>query len=67
MSDSDLAGNAGKPQYRRGIKSFVIRAGRLTKGQQGALDRQWSTMGLELEQGPIVPAEVFGREQQKAG
>jgi len=51
-----------KPQYRRGIKSFVIRAGRLTKGQQGALDRQWPVMGLTLEQGPINPVDVFGRD-----
>jgi tRNA (guanine-N7-)-methyltransferase len=51
-----------QPTYRRGIKSFVIRAGRLTKGQQGALDRQWSIMGLELTDGPIVPSEVFGRD-----
>ena len=32
--------SSDKPQYRRGIKSFVIRAGRLTKGQQGGLERQ---------------------------
>lgn len=51
-----------KPQYRRGIKSFVIRAGRLTKGQEGALERQWPVMGLELAQGPLNPVEVFGRD-----
>ena len=51
-----------KPAYRRGIKSFVIRAGRLTKGQEGALERQWPAMGLELTDGPIVPSEVFGRD-----
>lgn len=50
-----------KPTFRRGIKSFVIRAGRLTKGQEGGLERQWPIMGLELEQGTINPAEVFGR------
>jgi tRNA (guanine-N7-)-methyltransferase len=55
-------GSEEKPQYRRGIKSFVIRAGRLTKGQEGALERQWPVMGMTLEQGPIVPAEVFGRD-----
>lgn len=50
-----------KPTFRRGIKSFVIRAGRLTKGQEGGLERQWPIMGLELEQGTINLAEVFGR------
>ena len=48
--------------YRRGIKSFVIRAGRLTKGQQGGLDRQWPTMGLTLDQGPLDPDTVFSRK-----
>src|SRR5690606_193865 len=51
-----------QPKYMRAIKSFVIRAGRLTKGQQGALDRQWPVMGLELAQGPINPVQVFGRD-----
>ena len=51
-----------KPQYRRGIKSFVIRAGRLTKGQEGGLERQWPVMGLELAQGPVNPVDVFGRD-----
>lgn len=48
-------------QHHRSIRSFVIRAGRLTKGQEGALERQWANMGLEIAQGPINPAEVFGR------
>lgn len=48
--------------FRRGIKSFVIRAGRLTKGQEGALERQWPQMGLEIAQGTINPSAVFGRE-----
>ncbi len=52
----------GKKEYRRGIKSFVIRAGRLTKGQEGALERQWPNMGMELEDGPIDPEQVFGRD-----
>ncbi len=51
-----------QPKYMRAIKSFVIRAGRLTKGQQGALDRQWPVMGLELAQGPVNPVQVFGRD-----
>src|SRR5690606_11044365 len=49
-----------QPKYMRPIKSFVIRAGRLTKGHQGAVDRQWPVMGLELAQGPVNPVQVFG-------
>ncbi|MDF1763100.1 MAG: tRNA (guanosine(46)-N7)-methyltransferase TrmB, partial [Oleibacter sp.] len=48
--------------YRRGIKSFVIRAGRLTKGQEGALERQWPSMGVELSDGIIQPSDIFGRD-----
>lgn len=51
-----------KPVYRRGIKSFVIRAGRLTKGQELALERKWSEWGMELADGPINPPILFGRE-----
>jgi len=51
-----------KPVYRRGIKSFVIRAGRLTKGQELALERKWSEWGVELADGEINPTELFGRE-----
>lgn len=60
--NSDEADKDQASPYRRGIKSFVIRAGRLTKGQQGGLDRQWSTMGLTLDQGPLDPQAVFSRE-----
>ncbi|MFY9180607.1 MAG: tRNA (guanosine(46)-N7)-methyltransferase TrmB, partial [Venatoribacter sp.] len=49
-------------EHRRTIRSFVIRAGRLTKGQESALERQWQNMGLEIASGPIQPAEVFGRQ-----
>ncbi len=52
---------AEKPTYRRGIKSFVIRTGRLTKGQEGALERQWPILGRELSDGPLNPDSLFGR------
>lgn len=62
VAADEVAGKDDKPVYRRGIKSFVIRAGRLTKGQEGALERQWPTMGMELSDGVINPTEVFGRD-----
>lgn len=61
-SEADTHSSTEKKQYRRGIKSFVIRAGRLTKGQEGALERQWPIMGMELEDGPIDLKQVFGRD-----
>jgi len=47
-------------QFPRKIKSFIRRQGRLTAGQQLALDNQWHVYGLD----PNIDydfAEVFGR------
>lgn len=47
-----------EPKHRR-IRSFVLRAGRMTDGQQRAMDAQWPTYGLELSDGLIdLPAPV---------
>lgn len=47
-------------KYIRTIKSFVKREGRLTKGQQAALDQFWPTMGLEHQNGLLDFEQVFG-------
>lgn len=47
-------------KYIRTIKSFVKREGRLTKGQQAALDQHWPTMGLEHAQGLVNFEQLFG-------
>ncbi|WP_255611904.1 tRNA (guanosine(46)-N7)-methyltransferase TrmB [Marinobacterium arenosum] len=46
----------------RRVRSFVLRTGRMTEGQQRAMDQNWPLMGLELANGMIDPADVFGRE-----
>ncbi len=46
----------------RRIRSFVRRQGRLTKGQQYALDHIWPVMGVEFQPEPIAIEQVFGRE-----
>jgi len=46
----------------RRIRSFVRRQGRLTKGQQFALDNFWPVMGLEFQAEPVDLAAVFGRD-----
>lgn len=46
----------------RRVRSFVVRAGRMTEGQQRALEQNWPQYGLELAQGVLNYAEVFGRE-----
>lgn len=45
----------------RRIRSFVLRAGRMTRGQEMAFEHYWPEAGLTLEQGLIDPVEVFGR------
>lgn len=47
------------PPQRR-LRSFVRREGRLTPGQQRALDRLWPLYGLSCSI-PLDPQQVFGR------
>jgi len=47
---------------RKGIRSFVLRQGRMTSGQRSAYERSWSNYGLTREQGVIDPRQIFGRE-----
>lgn len=47
---------------KRTIRSFVMRTGRLTEGQAGALERVWPKLGLEADQDFIVE-EVFENPQ----
>ena len=52
-------GAAERPH--RGIKSFVMRSGRMTEGQQRGLDLGWPQFGLQLEDGLRDFDQVFGR------
>lgn len=47
---------------RREIKSFVMRGGRMTPGQQRGLDEGWPRFGRELDDGPVNLQQLFGRE-----
>ncbi len=53
--------HAEQPKYLRRIRSFVLREGRLTKGQQRSLELFWPTMGLEHQAQPYDFSQVFGR------
>ena len=48
-------------EYRRTIRSFVRRAGRLTASQQRALDELWPSVGIEYEDVPLEWETLFGR------
>ncbi|WP_038052549.1 tRNA (guanosine(46)-N7)-methyltransferase TrmB [Thioalkalivibrio sp. ALJ1] len=62
MKEPANAGAEDKPFYRR-IRSFVRREGRLTPGQQRALDDLFPRFGLPLPEpaAPLDLAEIFGR------
>ncbi|MCH8499363.1 MAG: tRNA (guanosine(46)-N7)-methyltransferase TrmB [Marinobacter sp.] len=63
MSEQDKTEAPSSPvTTRRGVRSFVIRQGRMTDGQKKAYDRHWAKYGLTREQGVIDPRLVFGRE-----
>lgn len=47
---------------RRGVRSFVLRQGRMTEGQKKAYERSWPKFGLSRENGMIDPRQVFGRD-----
>lgn len=52
-----------KPEFKqKPVRSFVIRAGRMTDGQKNAFSQFWPSYGLSLFDGAIDPAAVFGRE-----
>lgn len=64
MTEYKSASDAsGGDVYIRKIRSFVRREGRLTKGQAGALERQWPTMGIDFDGQPIRFHEIFGNDQ----
>lgn len=46
----------------RRIRSFVRRQGRLTKGQQHAVDHYWPEMGADYQAEPLNLSQLFGRE-----
>jgi tRNA (guanine-N7-)-methyltransferase len=46
---------------RRPVKSFVLRGGRMTTGQERAYAAYWPRLGLERADGLFDPARSFGR------
>ena len=50
-----------EPDKRRPIRSYVLRSGRMTPGQQRAFDENWQRWGLEHTGGALPFAATFGR------
>lgn len=61
MSDDLNSDDTRDEQHRRRIRSFVLRQGRMTPGQQRAFDESWSRWGLQRAAGAPDWATVFGR------
>lgn len=59
--DEKIQGD-GAPHHRP-VRSFVLRAGRLTEGQQRALDELWPLYGLEASESEIDPVSLFGNDR----
>jgi len=50
-----------KPEFRRAVRSFVLRGGRMTPGQQRAFARLWPQYGIEFGAGQRIDlAASFG-------
>lgn len=49
------------PAAARGVRSYVVRAGRITPAQQRALEELWPRYGVELAAQPIDPRTLFAR------
>jgi tRNA (guanine-N7-)-methyltransferase len=47
--------------HRRAVRSFVVRAGRMTAAQERAWVELWPRYGVETGAAPLDPATVFGR------
>ena len=55
-----------RPEYReKSIRSYVVRAGRMTEAQRKAFEVSWPVYGLKLADGAIDTDVIFGRTGQK--
>ena len=43
----------------RSLRTFVLRQGRLTQGQQKNLEDHWATVGIDVGDSPITPCDYF--------
>jgi len=57
-----VTGGAGPQAHRRSVRSFVVRAGRMTVAQERAWRELWPRYGIEDGEDVLDLAAVFGRE-----
>lgn len=61
MTDDQSGDSADTSPRHRGIRSFVIRGGRATVGQQRALDELWPRYGIEFDPRGVDLNQIFAR------
>ncbi|HTT05487.1 MAG TPA: tRNA (guanosine(46)-N7)-methyltransferase TrmB [Steroidobacteraceae bacterium] len=54
-------GAASRPPDARGVRSYVVRAGRITPAQQRALEQLWPRYGVDFAGEPLDLPALFGR------
>lgn len=55
-----------RPEYKKkSIRSYVVRAGRMTEGQKAAFDKYWPDYGLSLHSGKVDIDTTFGRSSPR--
>lgn len=57
-----MSDNTDQPKYSRAIRSFVKREGKLTKGQQNAIDELWTSFGVDLSYHLLDLEQLFARQ-----
>ncbi len=67
MTDNRSSGAVGTPashgpRVQRGIKSYVLRAGRMTAAQTRGLEEVWPRLGLSVADGLLDLDALFGRQ-----
>jgi len=65
MTEIDPTPESSEAPYQRRIRSFVLRQGRLTKGQERALQTTWPTFGIEYTDQALDVSQAFGRTESK--
>lgn len=65
MTETDFTPDTSEAPYQRRIRSFVLRQGRLTKGQERALQTAWPAFGIEYTGQPLDLQQAFGHADRK--
>jgi tRNA (guanine-N7-)-methyltransferase len=61
-----MSDDTPQEERRRSIRSFVVRAGRITVAQTRALDELWPVYGIEYQKIPLDLDAAFGRKAPRA-